>query len=704
MAGSYGRHIAILVFLVLLAYANTFKASWHLDDITNIIDNKNVHISSLTLSDWCKSIRSPFTDLSNPNPGLSDLYRPVAMLTFGLNWYLGKSNVFGYHLGNIMIHCLASGLLYLIIINLLKTPNMTGKYRGDEQTIAFLATALWALHPIQTQAVTYIVQRMTSLAALFYLSAIFLFMKGRNAQTPMLKVSFWVCCLVCFLLAMGSKQNAVTLPVALFLLEIVFFMKPGSWRKNKWIIIGSVAGLVILYVLLLFYWQKNPIATILAGYEKRPFSMFERVLTETRVSLFYLYQLLYPVPGQFSIVHDFSLSTSLWVPWTTPVAILTILTLILIAGYNFRRTPILAFAIWFFFLGHSIESTIFPLELVFEHRNYLPSVFLFLPVASGLTYLLNTFRDKSTLIYRMLQTLAMLLVLALGIGSYTRNMVWATEKTLWQDAMQKAPNLARPYQNVASALEKEQNLETAFYLYQKALDLKDPEPKLSRFISYGNMGNIYRKRKEYEKAVQFLTAATRVETGPYIDRVRYNLVLCLLNTHQENEALEHLAFLLAGQPTNSRFLTTRGFIYFQQGKTDLALKDYRIALYQEPQNIDLLLSMGMALSTKGHYERAEILLKKAKNRYPDNLAIHLALLQNALGIQDEIRIDRSLSQISKRFKMTDIEQYLADRAQGWHYINHTLVPVSDAMVIPSLVRYLTVKAENLGKNQLTEKI
>ena len=582
MPGDYGSRIAILVILVLLAYANTFNASWHLDDVTNIIDNKNVHISTLSVSDWAKSMRAPFTGSSDPNLGLSDLYRPVAMLTFAFNWYMGKADVFGYHLVNILIHCLSSGLLYLIIFNLLKTPNMSGRNQGSEQTIAFLATALWALHPIQTQAVTYIVQRMTSLAALFYLSAVFLFLKGRNAQTPVLKVSFWGCCLLCFLLAMGSKQNTVTLPVALLLIEIIFFMKPGSWRKNKWIIVVSVVGLVLLYVLLLFYWQKNPIATILAGYEKRPFSMLERLLTETRVSLFYLYQLLYPVPGQFSIVHDFSLSTSLWTPWTTPVSIFAILALILFAGYNFRRTPMLSFSICFFFVGHSIESTIFPLELVFEHRNYLPSLFLFLPVASGMTHLAGTFREKNNLLCRMLQALAVVLVVVLSIGSYTRNMVWATEKTLWQDAMQKAPSLARPYQNVALAFEQEQNLETALTLYQKALDLEDPDPKLSRFISFGNMGNIYQKEKDYEKAVQYLTEATRVETGPYVDRVRYNLVLCLLNSHKEEEALEHLEFLLSGKKTNSRFLATKGFILLQRGKIEAGPTSFEACLKTKP--------------------------------------------------------------------------------------------------------------------------
>ena len=177
------------------------------------------------------------------------------------------------------------------------------------------------------------------------------------------------------------------------------------------------------------------------------------------------------------------------------------------------------------------------------------------------------------------------------------------------------------------------------------------------------------------------------------------MVLCLLNTHRETEALKHLDFLLSGQNTNSRFLTAKGFILFQQGKTGPALQYYKAALQQNPYNKDLLLSMAMALSSKGYHEGSAALLDDAKNRYPDNLVVYLALLQHFLMIEDTTRINQCLSQITNRFKLSDIEQYLMDRAGGWHYVNDTLVPVEDAMVIPPLVRYLKQKAEDLDKRQ-----
>ena len=690
-------HLWLILILIVLVYSNTFNAAWHLDDFTNILDNTNVHVSKLSMDSLSRSVRAPFTDPANPKPGLSGLYRPVAMLTFAFNWYLGGREVFGYHLVNISIHCLTSCLLYFTILSLLRTPNLRDRFQGNEHFIALLATALWALHPVQTQAVTYIVQRMASLAALFYLAGIYLFLKGRSSRAPGRRYLLFGSCLLCYLLAMGTKRNTVTLPAAWLLIEIVFFMAPGFLKRPKIKLMGTVVviGLVLFYGLLFFYWQENPLSSIAAGYQHRPFTLTERLLTEFRVMVFYLSQLFYPVPQQFSIVHDFALSKSLLNPWTTMGALLIICTLISGAFYCLRRNPLLSFSILFFFLGHSVESTVFALELVFEHRNYLPSLFLFVPVAAGMKHLIDTYRHKNRMLYFMLIGSVPILMAGLGLGSYIRNSVWATEKRLWQDAMQKAPSIARPYQIVARALERENRLDEALILYQKALTLKDSVPTLSRFISLGNMGNIYKKRKDYETAVSYLLEATKFEKGPYIQRVRYNLVLCLLNSNREEEALEQLEWLLSRYKSNARFLTGKGFILMRQGKTDSALQYLQLALKQNPYDKDTLISLSMALSSKGFYERAEWFLITARNRHPKNIVVYLALLQNALAMQDTSRVEHYLSAVTSLFTIDAIKRYLAERARGYHYIDDTLVLIDDRVIVPALVDFLNLKAETL---------
>lgn len=642
---------------------------------------------------------SPFLDPSSPKP---DLYRPVAMLTFAVNWFVGGAEVFGYHLVNIGIHCMNASLLFFTILNLLRTPNMKDRYQGSEHFIALLAAAFWALHPIQTQAVTYIVQRMASMAVLFYIAGIFLYVKGRTTQTLGKRSLLFGLCSFSFFLAMGSKQNAVTLPGALLLIEIIFFTNPGFWKRKKikWVCVAAATGFTIISVFLVYYWQKNPVSFIADGYKLRSFTLIERLLTEFRIVIFYLNQLFYPVPGQFSIIHDFDVSRSLLNPWTTLAAIITICALLIAAFYNAFKKPLLSFSIFFFFVGHSIESTIFPLELVFEHRNYLPSLFLFLPVASGISCLIDTYRIKNKTLYFLLLCFVPVLIVGLALGSYTRNFTWNTEKTLWQDAIQKAPSQARPYQGLARAYEKENRLDDALKLYETALTLKDPEPKLSRFISLSNMGNIYKKRKAYDEAVRFLTMAVNVETGVYADRVRYNLVLCLLNSHKEQEALTHLATLLARQQNNGRFMATMGFILLKQEKTDLALHHLRDALKHTPHDKDILLVFAMALSAKNEYERADWYLRLARKSYTRNLVIYLGLLQNAIKMQDVDRINTYLLQINSLFRFDEIKHFFTEHAKGYNYIGNTLVPIEDSIILPYLVDFVKEKARRLGNGAI----
>jgi tetratricopeptide (TPR) repeat protein len=693
---TYGRFLFLLVVLVLIVYGNTFNASWHLDDRTNILDNKNVHVTSLSFEDWSRSTIPPFTDPANATPGLSGLYRPVAMVTFAFNWFLGGADVFGYHLVNIFLHCLTSILLFITCLNLLDMPTMHGRYKNNSGFIVFFATALWALNPIQIQAVTYIVQRMAVLAALFYLAGILFYIKGRNAHSFGKTALFFGLGIVSYLLALGSKQNAITLPLAWLLVEIVFYRPPGFWKQSRvrWMVIGSVTGLAAFFVLVLFYWQADPISAILEGYRLRPFTLSQRVLTEMRVLIFHLGQLFYPVPQQFSIMHDFNISTSLLTPWTTLGALIMIGTMVGGALFYLRRWPLLSFAILFFFLGHCVESTVFPLELVFEHRNYLPSLFLFLPIAAGIALLIDKYRNESKLVHFLLMSFAILIVLGISLGTHTRNSIWNNEQSLWRDALQKAPSLARPYQNLAFALEKERKLDAALRLNQKAMELKDPEPELSRFISLSNMGNIYRKKGDYPQAIKYLTEAVSVEKGPYKQRVRLNLALCLLNVREEERALKQINAGLRQQPDNIRFLAVKGFIFARHEKTDKALGLFQQVLHRNPYDRDGLVNLAMVMSSKGFYRRSEWFLKRAEKRYPHNLIIHLGLLQNALAMEDHQRANHYMSGIAGRFSMDDLKRYLAARNGGHLYVNATLVPIDDAMVISSLHGYLKKKVSD----------
>ena len=177
----------------------------------------------------------------------------------------------------------------------------------------------------------------------------------------------------------------------------------------------------------------------------------QRLMTEPRIVVFYLSQIFYPIISRYSIEHDIAVSTSLLDPWSTLPGIILVLVLIGIGLSQMRKRPILSFAILFFFLNHVIESSIIPLELVFEHRNYLPSLFLFLPVAVAIKWLLDYYKKRNRSLAVILVAFVTILLILLGTGTYTRNRVWLTERTLWEDAAKKAPGSNRPLHNLAWA-------------------------------------------------------------------------------------------------------------------------------------------------------------------------------------------------------------------------------------------------------------
>lgn len=177
---SCNKNLAVFGFLfaiVFVIYGNTFHASWHMDDYHNIVDNPHLHITDIKPE---TVIQTFYSSYDGGKYRSEKLYRPVACLSFALNCYFGGRNVFGYHIVNLTIHLFAAFILYLVIRKLLQSPGIGGGYRENEFIIAAFSAALWAAAPIQTQAVTYIAQRMASLSAMFYLLGLYCFLKGRT--------------------------------------------------------------------------------------------------------------------------------------------------------------------------------------------------------------------------------------------------------------------------------------------------------------------------------------------------------------------------------------------------------------------------------------------------------------------------------------------------------------------------------------------
>jgi len=555
-------------FLIFLAYSNTFHSSWQFDDYPNILQNYRLHIKSLSPGSLIN------TTFAHPVHA-GRLYRPIPCLTFGLNWYLGGDHVTGYHIVNISIHVLAAFFLYLTILTLFQSPNLKGKYQGSEYVIALLATSLWALNPIQTQAVTYIVQRMASMAAMFYILGIFFYLKGRIDESLINSKFFYVGCLYCFVFAILSKENAVVLPGSLLLVEVVFFQDLGIQKTRKtalWLAVG-VGFMVVFLGVLLFMWDQP--LSFLNGYQGRPFSLAQRLMTEPRILIIYLSQIFYPIPSRLSFDHQIAISTSLIEPWTTLPAILTVLLLICIGISQIRNRPVLAFGILFFFLNHVIESTFISLELIFEHRNYLPTLFLLFPVAAGLKWTIDYYRKQQSPMFLMTTIFSLLFIIGLGGSTYIRNLAWATEKSLWQDVLEKYPNSGRAHQNLAAYYKSKGQLEYALELHRKALTFTDQRPEQARALSLNNMGNIYTQMHDYETAIKLYQKV--LDVFPQNERTLYNLTSAYANSGKWTKASETVDLLLARLHDRWNYLNLKGFILLKLEKPNEALPYFRNA-------------------------------------------------------------------------------------------------------------------------------
>lgn len=672
------KNLIIFLFLFLFvftAYSTNYDASWHFDDYHNIVDNPRIHINDFKLKNLKEALFAGYDEGQYLG---RQMYRPVPMLTFALNWYVGKGNVFGYHIVNNAIHLLSTFFLFLAVLNLLKSPNLKGKYQGNEYAIAFLTAILWGVNPIQTQAVTYIVQRMASLAAMFYIIGIYFYLKSRLSSLSYKRFLFIAGCLLSFILALGSKENAVTFPIAVAVIEILFYQDLSDENIRKKVIAALVIGGVLMTAFLTILYTKGNIAHLLKGYENRMFTLGERLLTESRIIIYYISQIFYPMVHRLSLVHDINVSTSLFKPWTTIPAILVIISLLGIGISQTIKRPIIAFSILFFFINHIIESTILPLELIFEHRNYLPSFFLFVPVVTGLMWLVDYFKIKKPFIHIFLVVSIAGVIFSFCVGTIVRNKVWATEKTLWEDCIMKAPGLARPYHNLANYhYQRAGNMKDAMVFYETALTKKILNSKTGHALTFNNMATILYNYADYKNSIRFFNKALEIKPN-YLDALR-NITRLYVRTGKFSEALESADKLLSERKESSDFLQLKGFVLLTAGRFDEAISILKTALDIDPNNKKANLYMGVALSLKGEYRKADVFLKQAYFLSPEDIYVHFARIENSVRSRDSNNIDNFIENLFGSFDKDTIISSLKRLDK-----NNIVVPLSQKILADAI--------------------
>jgi hypothetical protein len=338
------------------------------DDNPHIVKNALVQIGSFAPQDlWQAWNSSPFSF-----PGS----RPLAMLTFGLNHAASGLDPFVFKATNLALHLLTGALVYFVCVRLgLLFQTLRGG-TFDEECVklwGWLATTIWLVHPLNLSPVLLSVQRMTILSTAFVLLGLLTYLVGRRRLVDGNRTGFaWVAVSPLFAgVGLLAKENAILLPALLLVTEWTLFRFAGlDGRSRRLLKAFFWLTVAVPLVVLVWYVIQHP---GYLGYGSRPFSLEERLLTQARALWFYVRLLFVPDISALGLFHDdFSISRGLLAPWTTLPALLG-LGLTAIAAVTLRaRLPLFSFAVLFFLVGHAMESSIIPLELVYEHRNYLP--------------------------------------------------------------------------------------------------------------------------------------------------------------------------------------------------------------------------------------------------------------------------------------------------------------------------------------------
>lgn len=614
--------IAVVFFLTaLIIYSNVLNGDFVFDDFEYIVDNPLIRdVSHLTMSDP----------------------RQIGYLSFALNHATGGEDTLGYHLVNVAIHAANAFLVFLLVSAFFRIASNEQAFNENRFRTALLTAALFLVHPVSTQAVSYITQRFTSLTTLFYLAAIVLYMHARflleKKTSPDRAYFFYALSLAATVLAMRTKEISFTIPFMIAAIEIVL-MRQSIFGRRRLMYPVPFAATLLIIPLSIFGPELGLISPgdgiveitrqeKIFDFQNR--SPYEYVLTQFRVIILYLRILLIPA-GQ-SVVHDIRASRSIGEPAVMP-SLLILLSLAWAGWYFWRRAQkagdgtgpeyaLTAAGIFWFFLTLSVESSFIPIkDLIFEHRVYLPGPGFFAVAAVGLGSaagrLLRGLRDPRG------PWLVFLVCLPLAVTTFVRNDVWTSEVKLWDDVIQKNPNKPIGYNNRGTAYAKARQYELALQDLDRTISFfpksftKLPEwedsdlipPNMSKtYLARGRihlaLGNVELAERDFKRAQQIFLPQIDIEEHLKAGDFYYK-------KGAFKHAIDEFGKVLEADPENIDALNNRGNAYSQTGRYDEAIRDFDLVIGLEPAFALAYHNRGIAFAWKNAKAQAVADFEKA---------------------------------------------------------------------------------------------
>lgn len=598
-------YVLFILFICICAYWSGLKGDFLFDDYPNLQDLGTYG----TIDSWEKAKNFINNGFAGPTG------RPISLASFLINDNTWPSIAYSFKLTNLYIHLINGLLLFWATLLLLKNYNYSEK---KIIYISILSFGMWLLHPYFVSTTLYVVQRMAQLATLFSLIGIVGYFKGRlliNDKPITAYIVMSISIGFATILATYSKENGALLPLLILVIE---FCNPDKSSKPIWqwqavcLWLPSIA--IAIFMLSCVDFSSDP-------WPNRNFNQVERLYSEVRIVSEYIYNLYVPeIEGRGLFQDGYNVSKGLLEPLTTLFSIIFLIFLILISFLVRKKYPLFSLAVLFFFAAHIMESTFIGLELYFEHRNYLASLFLFLPLAAGLISL------SEKIDYRLVIFISILILSMLSVMTWQRALLWSDTNNLQLYWAKNTPNSPRA-QNAIAAILMEQNryAEANAYIEQALNHLPESALLSVRLL----LQKVYTHQANEQ---DFNEASIRLSVQPFDaqaiqglrtlveyvvlteDTKEYRaLSLNLISSMQKNANYKDFPLFLRLMP----YLQAQ--IYAADHQPSKAYVHYKLAM-ERYNDVEAGLMMVTEMASKGYYFEALNLLNQANLIYQNQNA------------------------------------------------------------------------------------
>ncbi len=589
-----------------VVYLNGFSGVFLFDDTKQILEQPDI-----------RQLWPPWDALSGR--------RPVISVSLALNYAIGGFEVSGYHLLNVAVHILAALTLFGVVRHTLLRPVLRARFGPVSPWFALAVALIWVVHPLQTQSVTYIIQRSEALMGLFFLLTLYCVIRGVDSSG---RRWWYTTAVVCCALGMGSKAVTVTAPIVVLLYDRVFISKSlGELLRRRWrLYTGFAATWGVLWacgIVKGVLYSSAKFATV--GFAFKGITPWQYASTQPGVILQYFKLAFWPR----SLCLDYNWPVAQSTAQIVGPAAVVMALLVATVWALFRKPPLGFLGAWFFLILSPTSSFIPIRDLAFEHRMYLPlASIVVLGVVGGhevITYFVGRYSLSDRVRRRAIVGLVVTIVASLGYGTVRRNRDYRSEFTMWKDVAAKRPDNPRGHNGMGAALYEQGKIDEAITEFRIALRIKPQDARVHR-----NLGNALSKRGDNSGAIRAYRAALRYL--PQYALARVSLADALFSDGNFDEAIRQYRKALQINPLLDNAYHNLGVALFRQGDFEEGIANFREALRINPDYVAAHYNLGIGMNSMRKLDEAIAAFRATLRLEPDHAGARKAL-DTALHMQ-----------------------------------------------------------------------